>query len=35
MPVSKDNLKDRLARYREIRISVTGRKSGKTISVPV
>ena len=35
MPVSKDNLKDRLARYREIRISVIGRKSGKTISVPV
>ena len=31
----KDSLKDRLARYREIEISVVGRKSGKTISVPV
>jgi deazaflavin-dependent oxidoreductase (nitroreductase family) len=30
-----DTLKDRLARYREIKISVIGRKSGKTISVPV
>src|SRR5580700_4670967 len=28
-------LKDRLARYRQIEISVVGRKSGKTISVPV
>jgi deazaflavin-dependent oxidoreductase (nitroreductase family) len=32
----KDNeLKDRLARYREINLTVTGRKSGKTISRPV
>jgi deazaflavin-dependent oxidoreductase (nitroreductase family) len=31
----KPDLKDRLARYREIKISVIGRKSGKTISVPV
>jgi len=30
-----DTLKDRLARYREINISVTGRKSGRTISNPV
>jgi deazaflavin-dependent oxidoreductase (nitroreductase family) len=30
--VAKDTLKDRLARYREINISVVGRKSGKTIS---
>ena len=30
-----DALKDRLSRYREINISVTGRKSGRTISVPV
>jgi deazaflavin-dependent oxidoreductase (nitroreductase family) len=30
-----DSLKDRLTRYREIKISVIGRKSGKTISVPV
>ena len=28
-------LKDRLSRYREITISVTGRKSGRTISIPV
>jgi len=32
MPKSKDALKDRLSRYREIRLSVTGRKSGRTIS---
>jgi deazaflavin-dependent oxidoreductase (nitroreductase family) len=31
----KDNLKDRLSRYRQINISVTGRKSGQTISIPV
>ena len=30
-----DALKDRLSRYREINISVTGRKSGRTISIPV
>ena len=35
MPTQKDTLKDRLARYRQIRISVIGRKSGQTISVPV
>jgi len=35
MPAQKDALKDRLSRYREITISVTGRKSGRTISVPV
>ncbi|MFY9740481.1 MAG: nitroreductase/quinone reductase family protein [Candidatus Sulfotelmatobacter sp.] len=29
------DFKDRLTRYREIKISVIGRKSGKTISVPV
>ena len=28
-------LKERLSRYRQIQLSVTGRKSGKTISVPV
>jgi hypothetical protein len=32
---SKDSLKDRLVRYRQIRISVIGRKSGRTISIPV
>src|ERR1035437_7892998 len=35
MAGSKDNLKDRLSRYRQIKISVIGRKSGTTISVPV
>ena len=31
----KDRLKDRLSRYRKIKISVVGRKSGGTISIPV
>jgi deazaflavin-dependent oxidoreductase (nitroreductase family) len=35
MQVSKDSLTDRLTRYRQIKISVIGRKSGKTISIPV
>jgi deazaflavin-dependent oxidoreductase (nitroreductase family) len=36
MPIpKKDDFKERLARYREIKISVIGRKSGKTISIPV
>src|SRR5579863_3105410 len=30
-----DTLKDRLSRYREIKITVTGRKSGRAISIPV
>ena len=34
-PTDKNNLKDRLTRYRRIRISVVGRKTGQTISVPV
>jgi deazaflavin-dependent oxidoreductase (nitroreductase family) len=34
-PAQKDNLKDRLSRFREINISVTGRKSGRLISIPV
>ncbi len=34
-PTRNDALKDRLARSREINISVTGRKSGRTISNPV
>jgi deazaflavin-dependent oxidoreductase (nitroreductase family) len=33
--VAKDTLMERLARYRQIKISVVGRKSGKTISIPV
>ena len=35
MPAPKDTLKDRLLRYREINLSVTGRKSGRSISQPV
>ncbi|HSZ63582.1 MAG TPA: nitroreductase/quinone reductase family protein [Terriglobales bacterium] len=35
MPKPKDDLKERLTRYREVKISVIGRKSGKTISNPV
>ena len=35
MPAQNDALKDRLSRYREINIIVTGRKSGRTISIPV
>jgi deazaflavin-dependent oxidoreductase (nitroreductase family) len=34
-PRSKDTLRDRLERYREIRLSVIGRKSGRWISRPV
>jgi hypothetical protein len=30
-----ENLKERLARYREIKLNVIGRKPGRTISVPV
>jgi deazaflavin-dependent oxidoreductase (nitroreductase family) len=32
---TKQELKQRLSRYRQIKLSVIGRKSGKTISVPV
>lgn len=35
MPRKTDNLKDRLARYRQIKLSVIGRKTGQTISIPV
>ena len=34
-PAPNDALRDRLSRYREINISVTGRKSGRTISLPI
>jgi deazaflavin-dependent oxidoreductase (nitroreductase family) len=34
-PTRNDALKDRLSRSREINITVTGRKSGRTISIPV
>lgn len=35
MPAKNDSLKKRLSGYREITISVTGRKSGRIISHPV
>jgi deazaflavin-dependent oxidoreductase (nitroreductase family) len=35
MPTRNDALKDRLSRYREVNITVTGRKSGRNISIPV
>jgi len=35
VPTSKGSLKERLTRFRQIRISVIGRKSGNTISIPV
>jgi len=35
MPARNDDLKTRLSRSREIKISVIGRKSGRTISIPV
>jgi hypothetical protein len=35
MPARTDVLRDRLSRYRQINIAVTGRKSGRTISNPV
>ena len=34
-PTRNDNLKNRLSRSREINITVTGRKSGRPISIPV
>ena len=35
MAGSKDGLKERLSRYRQINISAFGRKSGRTVSIPV
>jgi len=35
MSARNDTLKDRLSRYREIQITVTGRKSGRAISIPI
>ena len=35
MPSSKETLKEHLSRYRQIKISVIGRQSGQTISIPV
>jgi deazaflavin-dependent oxidoreductase (nitroreductase family) len=34
-PTQNDALKDRLSRSNEITIRVTGRKSGRTISIPI
>ena len=34
-PTRNDSLKDHLSRSREIHITVTGRKSGRTIAIPV
>jgi len=33
--IKNNAIKDRLARYRQIKLTVIGRKSGRTISVPV
>jgi len=35
MPAQKDSLIDRLARFKELKITVTGRTSGRAISIPV
>lgn len=35
MPAHHESLKGKLSRYREIKITVTGRKSGRAISIPV
>jgi len=35
MPAQKNNLEDRLSRCRQVELSVIGRKSGRTISLPV
>ena len=34
-PTRNDTLKERLSRSRELKITVTGRKSGRSISIPV
>lgn len=35
MPARNDSLKERLARSSEVRVTVTGRKSGRSISIPI
>ena len=35
MGTAANELKDRLSRYRQIKLSVIGRKSGRTITIPV
>src|SRR5271165_4846980 len=34
-PTANDALRDRLSRFSEIKITVTGRKSGRSISIPI
>jgi deazaflavin-dependent oxidoreductase (nitroreductase family) len=34
-PTPNDSIKDRLSRSRELTITVTGRKSGRNISIPI
>src|SRR5664279_5963497 len=35
MPAKTDALRDRLSRYHEIKITVIGRTSGRSISIPI
>jgi hypothetical protein len=35
MSTPKNDLQERLARYRQIKVSVTGRTSGRTVTIPV
>lgn len=35
MPTANDALSDRFSRFSEIKITVTGRKSGRAISIPI
>src|SRR5215470_12040451 len=35
MPAKNESFKDQLSRYREIKVTVTGRKSGRPVSNPV
>ncbi|HWY55832.1 MAG TPA: nitroreductase family deazaflavin-dependent oxidoreductase [Terriglobales bacterium] len=35
MPARNDTLTDRFSRFREIKLTVTGRKSGRPVSIPV
>jgi deazaflavin-dependent oxidoreductase (nitroreductase family) len=35
LPSSKETLRERFSRYRQIKLSVVGRKSGRTISIPI
>lgn len=35
MPNTKDGLEEPTSRYRQIKLSVIGRKAGQTISIPI